>query len=272
MTIPRRRFLHLAVSAAVLSAVPRTARAQTYPSRPVRLIAGYPPGGGADIIARVMGQWLSDRLGHPFVIENRPGANTNIATEAVVRAVPDGYTLLLITAANAINTTLYDKLTFNFVRDIAAIGGVMRVPNVMQVNPMLPVRTVPEFIAHAKASPGKVNFASGGIGGGSHVIGELFKAMAGVDMVHVPYRGDAPALTDLIGGQVQVAFPTLPVSIEHIRAGKLRALAVTTATRSEALPELPTVSEFVPGFQASSWFGIGAPLSTPAEIINRLNS
>jgi tripartite-type tricarboxylate transporter receptor subunit TctC len=271
MKILRRRFLHLAVSAAVLPAVPWVARAQTYPSRPVRLIAGYPPGGGADIVARVMGQWLSERLGQPFVIENRPGANTNIATEAVARATPDGSTLLLITTANAINATLYDKLNFNFIRDVAAIGGIMRVPNVMQVNPLLPVRTVPEFIAYTKANPGKVNFASGGNGGGSHVIGELFKAMAGVDMVHVPYRGDAPALTDLIGGQVQVAFPTLPVSIEQIRAGKLRALAVTTATRSEALPELPTVSEFLPGFEASSWFGIGAPLNTPTEIINTLN-
>jgi tripartite-type tricarboxylate transporter receptor subunit TctC len=258
------------VSTAAL-AVSRVARAQTYPSRPVRVIAGYPPGGGADIVARLIGQWLSERLGQPFVIENRPGANTNIATEAVVRAPADGYTLLLITLANAINASLYDKLNFKFMRDIAPIAGIIRVPNVMNVNPTVPAKTVPEFIAYAKVNAGKVNFASGGNGGGSHVIGELFKAMAGVDIMHVPYRGDAPALTDLIAGQVQVAFPTVPVSVEYIRAGKLRALAVTTAERLEALPELPTVGEFVPGFEASSWFGLGAPKTTRPEIVDRLN-
>ena len=271
MKLLRRRFVQLAAGAVVLPAITRIAWAQAYPSRQVRLIVGYPPGGGADIAGRLIGQWLSERLGQPFVIENRPGANTNIATDAVVRAPPDGHTLFLITTANAVNATLYDKLNFNFIRDIAPIGGVMRVPNVMQVNQMIPAKTVPEFIAYAQANPGKVNFASGGNGGGSHVIGELFKTMAGVDMVHVPYRGDAPALTDLIGGQVQVAFPTVPVSIEYIKAGKLRALAVTTATRSEALPELPTVGEFVPGFEASSWFGIGAPKNTPVEIVDKLN-
>jgi tripartite-type tricarboxylate transporter receptor subunit TctC len=270
MKLRRRQFLRLAVSTAAL-AVSRVARAQTYPSRPVRVIAGYPPGGGADIVARLIGQWLSERLGQPFVIENRPGANTNIATEAVVRAPADGYTLLLITLANAINASLYDKLNFKFMRDIAPIAGIIRVPNVMNVNPTVPAKTVPEFIAYAKVNAGKVNFASGGNGGGSHVIGELFKAMAGVDIMHVPYRGDAPALTDLIAGQVQVAFPTVPVSVEYIRAGKLRALAVTTAERLEALPELPTVGEFVPGFEASSWFGLGAPKTTRPEIVDRLN-
>jgi tripartite-type tricarboxylate transporter receptor subunit TctC len=270
MKLRRRQFLRLAVSTAAL-AVSRVARAQTYPSRPVRVIAGYPPGGGADIVARLIGQWLSERLGQPFVIENRPGANTNIATEAVVRAPADGYTLLLITLANAINASLYDKLNFKFMRDIAPIAGIIRVPNVMNVNPTVPAKTVPEFIAYAKVNVGKVNFASGGNGGGSHVIGELFKAMAGVDIMHVPYRGDAPALTDLIAGQVQVAFPTVPVSVEYIRAGKLRALAVTTAERLEALPELPTVGEFVPGFEASSWFGLGAPKTTRPEIVDRLN-
>jgi tripartite-type tricarboxylate transporter receptor subunit TctC len=270
MKLRRRQFLRLAASTAALAFSP-VARAQIYPSRPVRLIAGYPPGGGADIVARLIGQWLSERLGQPFVIENRPGANTNIATEAVVRAPADGYTLLLITLANAINASLYDKLNFNFMRDIGPIAGIMRVPNVMTVNPSVPAKSVPEFIAYAKINAGKVNFASGGNGGGSHVIGELFKAMAGVDIVHVPYRGDAPALTGLLAEQVQVAFPTVPVSVEHIRAGKLRALAVTTAERSETLPELPTISEFVPGFEASSWFGLGTPKSTPLEIVDRLN-
>src|SRR5712671_207993 len=271
MKLLRRRFVQLAAGAVVLPAITRIAWAQAYPSRQVRLIVGYPPGGGADIVARLMGQRLSERLGQPFVIENRPGANTNIATEAVVHAPPDGHTLFLITTANAVNATLYDKLNFNFIRDIAPIAGVMRVPNVMEVNPTFPAKSIPEFIAYAKDNPGKVNFASGGNGGGSHVIGELFKAMAGIDIVHVSYRGDAPALTDLIGGQVHVAFPTVPVSIEYIKAGRLRALAVTTATRSEALPEVPTVGEFVPGFEASSWFGIGAPKSTPVDIVNRLN-
>src|SRR5262245_1423742 len=271
MKVPRRQFLRLAAGVAALPAISRVALAQTYPLRPVRLIAGYPPGGGADIVARLIGQWLSERLRQPFVIENRPGANTNIATEAVVRAPADGYTLLLITLANAINATFYEKLSFSFIRDMTPIAGIMRVPKVMAVNAVVAARTVPEFIAYTRANPGKVNFASGGNGGGSHVIGELFKAMAGIDMVHVPYRGDAPALTDLIGGQVQLSFPTVPVSIEHIKAGKLRALAVTTTTRSEALPEVPTVGEFVPGFDASSWFGIGAPKDTPSEAVDTLN-
>jgi tripartite-type tricarboxylate transporter receptor subunit TctC len=271
MVLVRRQFLHLAAAIAGGSAISRFAWAQAYPTRPVRLIAGYPPGGGADIVARVIGQWLSERLGQPFVIENRPGANTNIATEAVVRTAANGYTLLLVTTANAINSTIYEKLNFNFVRDIAPVAGIMRVPNVMNLNPMIPAHTIPEFIAYAKSNPGKVNFASGGNGGGSHVIGEMFKAMAGIEMVHVPYRGDAAALTDVIGGQVQLSFATVPVSIEHIKAGKLRALAVTTSTRSRALPDVPTIGEFIPGFEASSWFGIGTPRNTPSEIVDRLN-
>ena len=233
--------------------------------------SAFAPGGGADIIARLIGQWLSERLGQPFIIENRPGAGSNIATEAVVHAPADGYTLLLVSPANAINATLYDKLNFNFIRDIAPVAGIIRVPNVMVVNPSVPAKTVPEFIAYAKANPGKLNMASAGIGTAPHVAGELFKMMAGVDMVHVPYRGDGPALTDLIGGQVQVMFAAMPSSIEYIRAGKLRALAVTTATRSEALPDIPTVGDFVPGYEASGWYGIGAPKNTPAEIIDKLN-
>ena len=271
MKLPRRQFLHLAAGAAALPAVSRIAWAQAYPTRPVRIIVGFAAGGAADIIARLIGQWLSERLGQPFVIENRPGAGSNIATEAVVRAPPDGYTLLLVGTANAINATLYDKLNFNFIRDIAPVAGIIRVPNVMVVNPSVPAKTVPEFIAYAKANPGKINMASGGIGTAAHVSGELFKMMAGVDMVHVPYRGAAPALTDLLGGQVQVMFASMPSSIEHIRAGKLRALAVTTATRSEALPDIPTVGEFVPGYEASAWYGVGAPKDTPAEIVDKLN-
>jgi tripartite-type tricarboxylate transporter receptor subunit TctC len=271
MKLPRRQFLHLAAGAAALPVVSRIAWAQAYPARPVRIIVGATAGGGFDIVARPMGQWLSDRLGQPFVIENRPGAGTNIATEAVVRAPPDGYTLLLASAANAINAALYDKLSFNFIRDIAPITGIMRVPSAMMVHPAVPAKTVPEFIAYAKANPGKINMASGGIGSPGHVAGELFKMMTGVQMIHVPYRGLSPALTDLLGGQAQVLFGALTSSIEYIRAGKLRALAVTTTARSEALPDLPTIGEFLPGYEASQWYGIGAPKNTPAEIVDRLN-
>ena len=271
MKLPRRKFLRLAAGAAALPAVSHFAWAQTYPTRPVRLVVGFPPGGGTDIIARLIGQWLSERLGQQLVIENRPGAGSNIATEGVVRAAADGYTLLLVSAAHAINATLYDRLNYNFLRDIAPVAGVIRVPNLMEVNPSLPPKSVPEFIAYAKANPGKVNYASGGNGTAQHLAGELFKIMTGVDMVHVPYRGDAPALTDLIGGQVQVMFGNMPSSIEHIRAGKLRPLAVTTAARSEALPDLPPVGDFVPGYEASTWQGLGAPGNTPAEIVDKLN-
>jgi tripartite-type tricarboxylate transporter receptor subunit TctC len=271
MKLPRRNFLHLAAGAAALPAVSRAARAQTYPTRPVRLVVGAPAGGGYDIVARLMGQWLSERLGQPFVIDNRPGAGGNIGTEAVVRAPSDGYTLLLVTAASAINATLYEKLSFNLSHDIVPVAGIADVPEVMVVNPSLPAKTVPEFIAYAKANPGKLSMASGGNGTPSHVAGELFKMMTGTNMVHVPYRGLSPALTDLLGGQVQVAFGGLPSSIEHIRTGKLRALAVTTATRSEALPDLPSVGKFVPGYEASMWYGIGAPRNTPAEIIDKLH-
>ena len=237
----------------------------------MRLIIGYPPGGSADITARLLGQWLSERLGQPFVIESRPGASTNIATEAVVRAPPDGYTLLLVAPANAINATLYEKLNFNFIHDIAPVAGIIRFPNVMVVNPLVPAKTVPEFIAYAKANPGRLNMASSGNGSTIHVSGELFKMMTGVNMVHVPYRGGAPALTDMISGQVQVMFDNVPTSIEFIRAGKLRALAVTTATRSEVLPDLPTVADFVPGYEASAWYGVGVPKGTPDDIIDKLN-
>jgi len=271
MIIQRRRFLHLAAGAVALPAVQRVASAQTYPTRPVRLIVGFPPGGSAEIIARLMGQWLSERFRQPFVIENRPGAGSNIAAEVVARAHPDGYTLLLLSANNAISVALYDKLGLNFIRDIAPVSGLIRVPNVMEVNPSVPAKTVPEFISYAKANPGKVNFASSGNGSSIHVSAELFKMMAGIDMTHVPYRGAGPALTDLIGGQVQVMFDSLPASIEYIRTGKLRPLAVTTAMRSEVLPTIPTVSEFVPGYEASAWFGIGVPKSTPAEIVETLN-
>jgi tripartite-type tricarboxylate transporter receptor subunit TctC len=271
LKLARRRFLHLAAAAAALPSVSRMATAQTYPTRPVRLIIGYPPGGSADITARLLGQWLSERLGQPFVIESRPGASTNIATEAVVRAPPDGYTLLLVAPANAINATLYEKLNFNFIGDIAPVAGIIRFPNVMVVNPLVPAKTVPEFIAYAKANPGRLNMASSGNGSTIHVSGELFKMMTGVNMVHVPYRGGAPALTDMISGQVQVMFDNVPTSIEFIRAGKLRALAVTTATRSEVLPDLPTVADFVPGYEASAWYGVGVPKGTPDDIIDKLN-
>jgi tripartite-type tricarboxylate transporter receptor subunit TctC len=247
------------------------ALALDYPTKPVRWIVGYPAGGSTDILARLIGQWLSVRLGQQFIIENRPGAGNNLGTEQVVRAAPDGYTILLVNPANAINATLYDKLSFNFVRDIAPVAGLIRVPNVMEVNPSVPVKTVPEFIAYAKANPGKINLASSGNGTSIHMSGELFKMMTGLAMQHVPYRGSAPMLTDLLAGQVQVTFDNMPSSIEHVRAGRLRALAVTTAMRSEALPDVPIVADFVPGYEASAWFGLGAPKGTPPEIIELLN-
>jgi len=272
MNLPhRRQFLHLAAGAVALPALSRIARAQTYPSRPVRLIVPFAPGGGTDIAARLIGQWLSERLGQQFMIDNRPGAGSNIGTEAVVKAPPDGYTLLLVGTFNAVNTTLYEKLNFNFIRDIAPVAGISRVPNVMAVHPSFPAKTVPEFIAYAKANPGKINMASAGNGASEHVLGELFKLMAGVDLVHVPYRGAGPALSDLLGGQVQVMFGTMPASIQYIRAGNLRALAVTTALRSEALPDLPTVGDFLPGYEASTWYGVGVPKNTPTEIVQKLN-
>ena len=271
MKLARRRFLYLAAGAAALPAVSRIATAQAYPTRPVRLIIGYPPGGSADITARLIGQWLSERLGQPVVVESRPGAGTNIATETVVNAPPDGYTLLLVAPANAINATLYEKLNHNFMRDIAPVAGLIRFPNVIVVNPSVPAKTVPEFIAYAKANPGKLNMASSGAGSTIHVSGELFKMMTGINMVHVPYRGGAPALTDLISGQVQVMFDNVPTSIEFIRAGKLRPLAVTTAARSNVLPDLPTVADFVPGYEASAWYGVGVPKGTPEAIIGKLN-
>ena len=271
MKLPRRTFLHLAAGAAALPAVARIAWAQTYPSRPVRIVVGLAPGGANDIIARLMGQWLSERLGQPFIIENRPGAATNIATEAVVRAPADGYTLLLVSGAHTVNATLYDKLSFNFIRDIAPVAGIVRLPNLMLVNPSVTAKTVPEFIAYAKANPGKINMASPGIGTQPHLAGELFNIMAGLNLVHVPYRGGAPALTDLISGQVQVMFLSPAASIEYIRSGRLRALAVTAETRWEGLPDLPTVVEFVPGYESSNWFGVGAPKATPAEIVDQLN-
>jgi tripartite-type tricarboxylate transporter receptor subunit TctC len=259
------------VGAAALPAVSRIAWAQAYPSRPVRVIVGFAPGGATDIMARLVGQWLSERLGQQFVIDNRPGAGGNIAAEAVVRAPADGYTLLQCGVPNAINTTLYDRLNFNFIRDIAPVAGIIRGTYVMVVNPSVPTKTVSEFIAYAKANPGRISFGSAGIGSPNHVAGELFNIMAGVNLMHVPYRGIAPALNDLLGGQVQVAFAFMPSSIEFIRAGKLRALAVTTATRSEVLPDVPTVGEFVPGYEASAWYGLGAPKATPAEIVDKLN-
>jgi tripartite-type tricarboxylate transporter receptor subunit TctC len=268
--LPRRRFLHLAAGAVALPAVSRIARADDYPSRPVRIVVGFPPGGISDINARHMGGWLSERLGQPFVVENRPGAGGNIATEAVVKAAPDGYALLQVDASAAPNATLYDNLNFNFIRDIAPVAGIVRVPAVMVVNPSVPANTLPEFIAYAKANPGKVNFASAGIGSPPHLAGELFNMSAGVKMVHVPYRGGPPALTDLLRGQVQVMFTSLP-TIEYIRAGKLRPLAVAGATRSAALPDVPTVGDFLPGYEASTWSGVGAPKNTPAAIVDKLN-
>jgi tripartite-type tricarboxylate transporter receptor subunit TctC len=271
MKLFRRQFLHLAAGAAALPAVSRIARAQAYPARPVRIIVGFAPGQAIDIVTRIIGQWLSERLGQQFIIENRPGAGGNIATEAVVRAPPDGYTLLAIGSNNMINATLYEKLNYNFIRDIAPVASIYRVSQVMEVNPSFPAKTVPEFIAHAKAHPGEISFASAGNGSVAHVTGELFKMMTGVNMLHVPYRGAPPALTDLIAGQVHVMFDNMPSSIEHIRAGRLRPLAVTATTRLEALPDVPPLADFVPGFETSAWAGIGAPKDTPAEIIDKLN-
>ena len=272
MKLPhRRRFLHLAAGVAALPAASRFAWAQAYPARPVRLIIGYPPGSGPDINARLIGQWLSERLGQPFVIDNRPGAGSNIGTEAVVRAPADGYTLLIAASANASNATLYDKLDFNFIRDIAPVASFTRAPFVMEVHPSVPAKTVPEFIAYAKGNPGRINMASSGNGTVPHLAGELFKMMTGVDMVHVPYRGGTAALVDLLRGQVQVRFGSLTESIQYIKDGKLRALAVTTASRSEVLPDIPTAGEFLPGYDASAWTGVGAPRNTPAEIIEKLN-
>jgi tripartite-type tricarboxylate transporter receptor subunit TctC len=269
--LARRRFLHLAAGVAAIPAISRSASAQTYPARPVHLIVGFTAGAPSDIAARLIGQWLFDRLGQPFVVENRAGAGGNLATGAVVKAPPDGYTLLLAGSNDAINATLYENLSFSFILDIAPVAAIIQVPNVMVVNPSLPAKTVPEFIAYAKANLGKVNFASAGIGTVQHVAGELFKVMTGVDMRHVPYRGSPQALTDLLSGQVQVLFSPMPACIEFIRVGKLRALAVTTASRSDVLPGTPTVGEFLPGFEASIWNGLGAPKSTPAEIIDKLN-
>jgi tripartite-type tricarboxylate transporter receptor subunit TctC len=270
MKLPRRQFIRLTAAAAALPAVSRFARAQTYPMRPVHLIVGFPPGGAVDITARLMGRWLSERLGQPFVIENRPGAGTNIATELVVRAPADGHTLLMISPPAAINATLYENLKFNFIRDIAPVATALQAPYILVVNPSVPAKTVPEFIAYAKANPGKINIGSSGNGSGPHLAGELFKMMAGIDMPHVPYRGEAPATTDLLGGQVQVLFGT-SAAIEHIKAGRLRALAVTTATHSPALPDIPALSDFLPGYEVGFWDGFGAPKNTPPEIIDKLN-
>ena len=271
MKFPRRQFLHLAAGAAALPALSRIAGAQAYPTRPVRIIVGTAPGGANDTLARIMGQWLSDRIGQSFVIENRPGASGIIGTETVVRAPADGYTLLLVSTANMSNATLYDKLNYNFIRDIAPVASIARVPGIMVLNPSVPATTVPGLIAYAKANPGKINMASAGIGSGAHLFGELFKLMAGVNMTHVSYRGVAPALTDLLGGQVQVLFLNPATAIQYIRAGKLRALAITIAARSEAMPDVPTVGEFVPGYEASLLYGLGAPVNTSGEIIDRIN-
>jgi tripartite-type tricarboxylate transporter receptor subunit TctC len=271
MKLPRRQFLHLAAGATALPAVSRIAAAQAYPSRPVRIIVPFAPGGATDIIARLVGQWLSERLGQQFVTENRPGAGSNVGTEVVVNAPPDGYTLLQVGASSAINMTLYEKLNFNFLRDITPVAGIISIPFIMAVNPSVPAKTVPEFIAYAEKNPSKVNMGSGGNGTAGHLSGELFKMMARVNMVHVPYRGEAPALTDLLGGRVQVMFGTVPASIEYVRAGKLRALALTSARRSEVLPDLSTVGEFVPGYETSAWQGLGAPRNTPADIVEKLN-
>jgi tripartite-type tricarboxylate transporter receptor subunit TctC len=271
MAMLSRRLFLASIALSALPVMSRVARAQTYPTRPVRVIVGFTPGSAPDIVARLMGQWLSERLGQQFLVENRPGAGGNIGTEVVVRAPADGYTLLLVGAPNAIITTLYDKLSFNFLRDIAPVAGIERACIVMVVHPSFPAKTVPEFIAYAKANPGKVAMASPGNGSSPHVSGELFKMMAGIDMIHVPYRGGGQVMTDLMAGQVQVSFIGLAVAIEHIRSGKLRALAVTTATRSDVLPDIPTVGDFVPGYEASAFWGVGAPRNTPAEIIDKLN-
>ncbi|MFZ0838708.1 MAG: tripartite tricarboxylate transporter substrate binding protein [Xanthobacteraceae bacterium] len=269
MHISRRHCLRLAAGLPVFA---RTARAQAYPTRPVRIMVGFAPGGAADITARLIAQWLTDQLGQQFIVENRPGAGTNIGTEAVVNAAPDGYTLLLVSVANTVNATLYEKLNFDFLHDIVPVAGLVRGPLVMDLALSVPAKTVPEFIAYARANPGKINMASAGNGTPSHMAGELFKLSTGLDLVHVPYRGAAPALTDVLAGQVQLLFDNLPTSLEHIRAGKVRALAVTTAERSPAVPDLPTVAEFVPGYEVSSWFGVGAPRGTPAGVIDKLNS
>jgi tripartite-type tricarboxylate transporter receptor subunit TctC len=271
MKISRRRFLQIASAAIALPASSRLARAQAWPSRPVRLIIGYTPGGSADLTARLMGQWLSEKLGQSFIIENRPGGGTNIATEAVLRSPPDGYTLLLVAPANAINATLYEKLNFDFIKEVEPVAGLIRFPNVVVVNPSLPVKTIPELIAYAKENPGKLNMASSGNGSTIHMSGELFKMLTGINMVHVPYRGGAPALTDLIAGQVQVMFDNIPTCAEHVKSGKLRGLAVTSTTRSEVLPDLPTVADFLPGYEASAWYGLGAPKGTPPDIVEKLN-
>jgi tripartite-type tricarboxylate transporter receptor subunit TctC len=272
MKLPRRRFLQLAAGAATCPLLPTVASAQAYPSRPVRIIVGFAPGGSTDIGARVIGQWLAERLGQSFVVENRPGAGSNIAAEAVVRAAPDGYTLLLISSSDSINATLYPKLSFNFIRDITPVACMTRAPQILMANPALPAKTFPELIAYAKANPGKISIASAGNGAISHLSGELLKMMAGVDFVHVPYRGAGPALTDLLTGHVQIAFVGLAGAIEYLRTAKLRGLAVSTTTRSETMPDIPTISEFVPGYEAVSYFGLGAPRTTPAEVIDKLNS
>src|SRR3954454_22005205 len=265
MTLHRRRFLRLAGAAIALPAISRGAVAQAYPARPVKLIIGYPPGGSADITARLIAQFLSERLGPPFIVESRPGAGTNIATEAVINAPADGYTLMLVAPANAINATLYEKLNHNYLRDTAQVAGLIRFPNVVVVNPSVPATTIPELIAYLKANPGKLNMASSGNGSTIHMSGELFKMMTGTNMIHVPYRGGALALTDMIGGQVQVMFDNIPTAMEFVKSGKLRGLAVTGATKSEMLPDLPTVAEYLPGYEATSWYGLGAPKGTPAN-------
>ena len=272
MKLSRRKFLNAAAGAPFIPAAARVASASDYPTRPVHLVIGYPPGGSADLTARLTGQWLSERLGQQFIVESRPGAATNLATESVIRAAPDGYTLLLAAPANATNVALFAQLNFDFIRDVTPIGGIIRFPDVVEVNLAVPVHTIPELISYAKANPGKLNFASSGIGSTLHVAGELFKMMAGVDIVHVPYRGAGPALPDLMSGRVQLMFDNVPSSIEFIRAGKLRPLAVTTAARSAVLPDLPTVADFVPGYEASAWYGLVAPKGTPAEIVDKLNT
>jgi tripartite-type tricarboxylate transporter receptor subunit TctC len=271
MNLLRRQFLQLAAGAVAAPAVARHAFAETYPSRPVRLISGFAPAGGNDIIARLIGQWLAEQLGQPFVIENRPGAGTNIATELVIKSPPDGYTLFVTNLSNAINATLYEKLNFDFMRDMLPVAGISQAPAVLAINSSVPAKTVSEFIAHAKANPGRINMGSAGVGSTGHLAGELFKLMAGVNLIHVPYRGNAPALTDLMAGQIEVLFPSLGSSIEYVKTGKLRALAVTGDTRSDALPDVPTVAETLPGYQAASFYGIGAPRNTPAEIVEVLN-
>jgi tripartite-type tricarboxylate transporter receptor subunit TctC len=271
LKLPRRRFLHLAAGAAALPTISRIGWTEAYPSRPVRLVTGFAAAGGSDVVARLIGQWLSERFGQSFIIENRPGAGGNIGTESVVRAPPDGYTLLLVTFANVVNASLYKKLNFNFIRDISPVAGLMRVPDLMAIHPSVPARTVPEFIAYAKANAGKITMASAGNGSSGHLAGELLKMMVGISLVHAPYRGNGPALTDLLGGQVELMFPTSPSVVEYVKSGRLRGLAVTTASRSETLPDLPTVSEFVPGYEVSGLYGIGAPKGTPAEFIATIN-